>query len=161
MEEWINRADVKAALHVVHQPFGGSWVECAGDYDWSYSTSGENKVTAYYEPLFHNLPADRFKVLIFSGIEDIAVVTPAETQQCVAEISTAAVGERTQDWAPWRRNGSPIGYWEAYERLTYATIKGAGHMAPTNQPVAAAQMLYRWLNHNDLSIPVEESLFAP
>lgn len=162
LERWLNRADVKAALHVnvTHAPLGGSWTECTEGHGWSYATSETNVVTAYYEPLFRHLDASRFRVLVYSGIEDIGVVTPAETQQCVAELSAAAVGNRTQHWQPWRRDGTPLGYWEAHERLTFATIKGAGHMAPTNQPVAAAQMLYRWLLHNDLGHSATDRLFA-
>jgi len=160
LEQWLNRSDVQWALHVAHAPLGGAWTECASAHGWSYETSGTNVVKAYYEPLFQKLNASRFRVLVYSGIEDIGVVTPAETQQCVAELHSSAVGNHTRQWGPWRRDGTPLGYWEASERLTFATIKGAGHMAPTNQPVASAQMLYRWLHHNDLEHPVREGLFV-
>lgn len=83
-------------------------------------------------------------MLIYSGIEDIGVVTPAETQQCLAELGESSRGKPTNAWEVWRLDGTPLGYWQAWERLTFATVKGAGHMVPTNQPLTSMQMLYRW-----------------
>jgi len=152
-QEYLNRADVQEALHVTQMPAAGYWSECTDGDWWQYEQPWPpvNVLTAYYEPLFAELPASQFRVLIYSGVEDIGVVTLAETQQCLAELGASSRGKATAAWAPWRMNGSPLGYWQAWERLTYATVKGAGHMAPTNQPASTFEMLYRWWGSNNLT----------
>ena len=43
---------------------------------------------------------------------------------------------RTRPWTPWRRDGILLGYWEQFERYTFATVKGAGHTVPQYMPLA-------------------------
>jgi carboxypeptidase C (cathepsin A) len=59
-------------------------------------------------------------------------------------------------WRPWTkadRSGEPavLGYVTEYaHNFSYATIKGAGHMAPTFRPAAALEMLTRFLTRRSL-----------
>ena len=51
----------------------------------------------------------------------------------------AAVGaaRRTAPWRPWTVNGITAGYWEEFDRYTFATVKGAGHTVPQYQPLTS------------------------
>merc|ERR1711988_406830 len=87
---------------------GGNWQECAGgnagSANWAYYSSNANTITSYYEPLFEMFDKEKFKVLVYSGDEDIATVPHPETQQCLAEMSDVK-GERIFEWGNWRING--------------------------------------------------------
>ena len=73
----------------------------------------------------------------------------------LAELGERSRGKPTTAWEPWRLDGTPLGYWQSWERLTYATVKGAGHMAPTNQPLSTFEMLHRWLGQDSLADPAD------
>jgi serine carboxypeptidase-like clade II len=46
-------------------------------------------------------------------------------------------------WHPWHVDGQVGGYRLGYEGLTFATVRGAGHMVPYTQPSRALE-LFRW-----------------
>jgi carboxypeptidase C (cathepsin A) len=151
-QAYLNRDDVMAALHVdKNKLLGGQWVECTESTQWKYEHSDKNILTSFYHPLFANDP--KFRVLIYSGPEDIATVPHADSQQCLHELVGAMpkTFKRTQNWGPWRADGILLGYSVSWGRLSFATVKGAGHMVPTNQPFAAYTMLTRWLADGNLT----------
>jgi len=55
-----------------------------------------------------------------------------------------------QELKPWFVNGTEAGLTRTAKGLTYATIHGAGHMAPHDKPVEALAMVSKWLNEEDL-----------
>eukprot|EP00928_Gymnodinium_smaydae_P083175 TRINITY_DN66423_c0_g1_i1.p1 TRINITY_DN66423_c0_g1~~TRINITY_DN66423_c0_g1_i1.p1 ORF type:complete len:518 (-),score=31.33 TRINITY_DN66423_c0_g1_i1:218-1771(-) len=155
LHDFLNRRDVQDALHIQHAPLGGEWIDCTSDPRWNYNISNVNILKTYYEPLFAALPPSKFSVLIFSGDEDIATVPHATTQRCLAELPPM---NQTQAWTPYRHNGIVIGYWEAYERYTFATVKGAGHTVAQYQPLAGYQLFSRWLTRKNLTEEVKPDL---
>jgi serine carboxypeptidase-like clade I len=65
-------------------------------------------------------------MLHFSGDVDGAVPT-AGTQAWIATLQWDIV----EEWRPYMVNGQVAGYLESYAgNLTFATVHGAGHMAP-------------------------------
>ena len=52
---------------------------------------------------------------------------------------------RVSNFTPWSHNGITGGYYERFERYSFATIKGAGHTAPQYQPVLTFELIARWL----------------
>jgi len=161
--EFMNRADVQRALRIRRPPplAGGVWVDCTDDSDpmWRYTPSHTNSLTAYWEPLFARFPADRFRVLVFSGDEDLGTVPHAITQRCLSELPSMS---RTRPWTPWRRDGILLGYWEEFDRYTFATVKGAGHTVAQYMPLAGMELFDRWLRNGDLTEvpPVPETSAA-
>jgi serine carboxypeptidase-like clade 2 len=47
-------------------------------------------------------------------------------------------------------DGQVGGYTQGYQGLTFATVRGAGHMVPGTQPDRALAMVQRWTNGDPL-----------
>jgi hypothetical protein len=138
LHNYLNRADVQNALKVQGKIV---WNQCSTTL--KYSIAG-NSMIPYYENFFVNKPG--FKILVYSGDQDILTVPFAFTQPCIAQLS----GKLVTEWQPWFVNGATAGYVEQYDKYTYATIKGAGHEAPLYQPLLSFQMIQRFLTNGVL-----------
>lgn len=44
------------------------------------------------------------------------------------------------DYSPWHVNGQVAGFVKHYDGITFMTVKGSGHMVPTDKPAEALQM---------------------
>jgi serine carboxypeptidase-like clade 1 len=68
----------------------------------------------------------KYRMLFYSGDIDGAVPTIG-SQKWISTLGW----ETTEDWRPYIVNNQVAGYLEAYDgNLTFATVHGAGHMAP-------------------------------
>lgn len=151
MATYLNRRDVQAALHVrPGKAASEPWTACAGDW-LKYNATGRNVLTAYYEPIFRMTDASRFHVLVVSGDEDIATIPYANTAACLAELSESGAVRRIGPWRPWTVNGITAGYWESFDRYTFATVKGAGHTVPQYQPLTTFELLSWWFRNVSLT----------
>ncbi|KAL5713049.1 sinapoylglucose--choline O-sinapoyltransferase [Ranunculus cassubicifolius] len=57
----------------------------------------------------------------------------------------------SEDWRPWIVEGQIAGYTRTYtNNMTYATVKGAGHIAPEYKPKECLSMVKRWLSYEPL-----------
>eukprot|EP00928_Gymnodinium_smaydae_P005512 TRINITY_DN11876_c0_g2_i1.p1 TRINITY_DN11876_c0_g2~~TRINITY_DN11876_c0_g2_i1.p1 ORF type:complete len:539 (-),score=37.56 TRINITY_DN11876_c0_g2_i1:357-1919(-) len=149
MSDYLNRRDVQQALHVrVDKLVSPQWTDCAGDWI-HYTKSNANVLTSYFEPLFNLTDPTQFRVLIMSGDEDIGTCPGVITQACLSEL--AGHVKRTSTWRPWMHNGITAGYYEQFDRYTYATVKGAGHTVPQYQPLTSFQLITRWLANVSLN----------
>nr|XP_019069231.1 serine carboxypeptidase-like 18 isoform X2 [Solanum lycopersicum] len=55
------------------------------------------------------------------------------------------------DWRPWNVNNQVSGYTRSYSnKMTYATVKGAGHTACTDKPEECFVMFKRWISDDPL-----------
>jgi len=150
MATYLNRADVQAALHIrADKVLTKPWTDCAGD-DITYTASSVNVLSNYLRPIFNATTPEQFRVLIFSGDEDIATCPAPITQACLGELDADVV--RTAPWQPWTFNGITAGYFEQFDRYTFATVKGAGHTVPQYQPKTTFQLISRWLANASLVV---------
>lgn len=84
--------------------------------------------------------------LIYSGDHDMAVPHTGSE----AWTSSLRLQELTS-WRPWYTavdtdsERQVAGYVVEYEGLTYATVKGAGHMVPQNKPKEALELFRRFI----------------
>eukprot|EP00656_Telonema_subtile_P032501 TRINITY_DN3570_c0_g1_i2.p1 TRINITY_DN3570_c0_g1~~TRINITY_DN3570_c0_g1_i2.p1 ORF type:complete len:398 (+),score=65.46 TRINITY_DN3570_c0_g1_i2:332-1525(+) len=149
MATYLNRADVQQALHVrVDKVFTKPWTDCAGD-QISYTQSSVNVLTNYLQPIFNATTPESFKMLIFSGDEDIATCPASITQACLGELQPGV--QLKSSWQPWTHNGITAGYYEEYDRYTFATVKGAGHTVPQYQPMTSFELIQRWFANSTVS----------
>eukprot|EP00927_Polykrikos_kofoidii_P054523 TRINITY_DN48935_c0_g1_i1.p1 TRINITY_DN48935_c0_g1~~TRINITY_DN48935_c0_g1_i1.p1 ORF type:complete len:493 (-),score=39.59 TRINITY_DN48935_c0_g1_i1:112-1590(-) len=144
MATYLNRRDVQEALHVRSDRMASPiWTDCAGEWI-NYTSSHDNVLTSYFEPLFAATEPSSFRILVFSGDEDIATCPGPITQACLGELSPNVT--RISKWRPWTtHNGITAGYFEMFDRYTYATVKGAGHTVPQYQPRTTFQLMSRWI----------------
>ncbi|KAI0347016.1 peptidase S10 serine carboxypeptidase [Trametopsis cervina] len=58
---------------------------------------------------------------------------------------TGSEGYAAQDWRDWGVDGQKAGETKSSGVLTFATIRGAGHMVPHDKPAESFAMVSRWL----------------
>lgn len=145
---WYNRADVKNAIHAKASI---TWSECTSNINYTMTNPD---ILDYLTVIFREKPS--LNILYYSGDVDIATVPFAFTQECLYQLRRPLVSQ----WKPWYLPGtnSVAGYVEAFDRFTYATIKGAGHEVPEYQPAEAYYVFENFLKNQ--RIPNVKPAFA-
>jgi serine carboxypeptidase-like clade 1 len=137
MTTYLNRADVKAALHV--EP-SLSWAICA---EINYTSDIPDVVDVYA-----TLIAASKKVLVYNGNTDMAVPYTG-TRHWIK----AAGFKATRKFAAWNYATKAFPYGEQtagwavqYEQhMWFAEVNGAGHMVPQFEPAVAFDMFRRFI----------------
>ncbi|CAL1397622.1 unnamed protein product [Linum trigynum] len=137
-KHWVNDKLVQKALHIREGKIE-EWEVCnrRSDYEHDISTSFVYHV---------NLSIKGYRSLIYSGDHDM-VIPYIGTQAWIRALNYSIV----EDWRSWHVKGQVAGYMRTYSNgMTYATVKGGSHIAPTNRPVECYAMFQRWINHKSL-----------
>lgn len=79
-------------------------------------------------------------MLVYSG--DIDAIVPVTGSRRWIESLQLPV---RRPWHQWHVDGQVAGFEVQYEGLTFATVRGAGHMVPYTQPGRAAALFRRFL----------------
>jgi len=139
VDAYLNRDDVRAALHASDD--AGTWKVCANIL---YSFGRESMIP-YYETFINQTD---YHVMVFSGDAD-TVVNFVGTEEWILSLALPAI----EKWTPWyysrldSANNPQVGGWRVrYEGLSFATVKGAGHMVPWWQPAPALELFTNFLN---------------
>jgi len=140
-EKYLNRADVKAALHVSGSPL--DWALCSSvlSYKSEFGSGGGGDSMI---PIYQQL-SGQYRMLVYNGDTD-GCVNFMGSQNCVA-----AVGNDVEKaWHPWHYTNAAgpqvAGYVTQYAKnLTFITVRGAGHMVPQWKPQEALIMLDTFL----------------
>uniref|UniRef100_A0A5B7AEW3 Putative serine carboxypeptidase-like 18 n=2 Tax=Davidia involucrata TaxID=16924 RepID=A0A5B7AEW3_DAVIN len=138
---WANMKEVQEALNVRNETVE-FWTHCNSSLDYT------NLVTSSVE--YHlNLTSVGLRALIYSGDHDLSIPTLA-TQEWLASLNITL----DSSWRGWSIDGQTAGYVKKYTNndfsLTYATIKGAGHIAPEYKPKECYTMVDRWFAYYPL-----------
>eukprot|EP00879_Flechtneria_rotunda_P012708 GHRR01013270.1.p1 GENE.GHRR01013270.1~~GHRR01013270.1.p1 ORF type:complete len:474 (+),score=176.66 GHRR01013270.1:695-2116(+) len=165
---WLNNPAVRRALHAAPIQVTGKWTICSDRIH--YTANGGSML-----PIHRQLTKEAgLCALIYSGDHDLCVPHTG------SEAWTAAIHhyhhdsdmpDRTVDgisddmhdsrahgvakpWQPWFSSAQPpqvAGYLVEYTSgLTYATVKGAGHMVPQTRPLEALDMFTRFIQGKPL-----------
>ncbi|KEH29043.1 putative peptidase S10, serine carboxypeptidase, alpha/Beta hydrolase [Medicago truncatula] len=132
--KWFSDESVRKALHIREGTIG-KWERC-------YRTDFEREIFSSVE--FHaNLSKKGYRSLIYSGDHDV-VVPFISTQAWIRDLNYSIV----DDWRSWFVNGQVGGYTRTYSnQMTYATVKGSGHIAPEYTPELCFPMFTRWISN--------------
>ncbi|KAI4337066.1 hypothetical protein L6164_015524 [Bauhinia variegata] len=135
---WANDDDVRKALRI-RKGTKGQWVRCNTGIPFTY-----NIPTSFQ---YHvNLSKKGYRSLIYSGDHDL-IVPFLGTQAWIRSLNYSIV----DDWRQWSVDGQVAGYTRTYSnRMTFATVKGAGHTAPEYKPKECLAMYSRWLSYKPL-----------
>ncbi|XP_021839164.2 serine carboxypeptidase-like 13 [Spinacia oleracea] len=135
---WMNERSVQDALHVRKGTIG-EWIRCNYAFHYSYEVSSS-------VPYHVKLSAEGFRSLIYSGDHDM-IVPFLGTQAWIRSLNYSIV----DDWRKWLVDGQIAGFTRTYaNKMTFATIKGAGHTAPEYKPKQCASMFMRWIRGEHL-----------
>lgn len=82
-----------------------------------------------------------YKILFFSGDTDGAVPTYG-SRQWIKQLNLKVKNA----WRPWITDGQVSGFVVNYEGLDFATVHGAGHMAPQWKRKDVTKMFTNWIH---------------
>jgi carboxypeptidase C (cathepsin A) len=172
LTQWLNRDDVRAAIHVVSQQ---EMKDMYGDSERSYlwrdcgmkNVDYERGATSTLLPRFPAL-IERYHVLIFSGDVD-ACVPYIGTQSWTADVAAENQYTPVDQWHPWTVDGQVGGYVSSWrtaddKEFTFATVYHAGHMVPKDEPVKGLALFDRFIGQkgwNPTVTPIEVSSQQP
>ncbi|CAN0873325.1 Serine carboxypeptidase-like 18 [Linum grandiflorum] len=135
---WADDKAVRKALHV-RKDTVEKWSRC------NYRPDYTKDVTSSF--MYHvSLSTKGYRSLIYSGDHDL-IVPSMGTQAWIQALNYSIV----EDWRSWHVDGQVAGYTTSYSNgMTFATIKGAGHIAPEYKPNECSLMFKRWIDHEPL-----------
>ncbi|XP_064477224.1 lysosomal protective protein-like [Ornithodoros turicata] len=137
LTEYLNRKDVKAALHVEESPL--KWVLCSSAVHSNYAV----QYSTMSEVVKKLADTGRVRALIYNGDFD-SVCDYLGDQWFVDSLGY----EATSGYNQWLVDGQVAGYHRTHKgNLTFLTVKGAGHMVPEDKPKEALQMITRFLRN--------------
>lgn len=144
MINWLNRADVQKALHVNitgHLPEEWNLISPIMTYD---QESMFSDATQHYRNwLVSGSGADKWRILVFSGISDAAVPTRG-TERWVRCLGRPV----TKDWRAWKTSDNQVaGLIVDYDRLSFLTARTTGHTIPTYTPLKGYEFFARWIDN--------------
>jgi len=104
---------------------------------WRYKELAIASQYAYDE--LHKAGSE-IRMLFYSGDKDANVPTIGSVNW-IATLGRAEV----EPWRAYYVNKQVAGYFWRLEGLDFATVHGAGHLVPTNQPEIAKHLLFNWI----------------
>ncbi|KAJ1459029.1 Alpha/Beta hydrolase protein [Pelagophyceae sp. CCMP2097] len=137
---FVDRADIRKALHVGKVDFGKHARDCEkallGDFHVSYRPELETVLNASY------------KVLIYSGQLDVIIGT-ALTERALPFLQwPGAAALADADRAVWRikpTDTEVAGFATQVGNFTRVVVRAAGHIVPGDQPARALDMITRFI----------------
>ena len=134
--EYLNRADVRSDLHIPDEY--PAWDMCNSD------TFIYNILEIGSQWIWEALKGE-VRMIHFSGDVDGAVPTDG-TWRWVQELGREVLDE----FRPYFVGTEVAGFIEEYDGLTYATVHGAGHMAPQFRPKETYHLIFNWINRTPI-----------
>ncbi|KAJ9174871.1 hypothetical protein P3X46_013471 [Hevea brasiliensis] len=141
---WANDKSVQDALHVRRGTIK-QWYRCNNSIPDNTYTYNIGSAADYYK----NLTNYGTQVLIYSADHDL-VVPYISSLEWIDSLNLNV----DYAWRPWFVHGQVAGYTLRNEyhgfRLTFATLKGAGHSPTQYKPVECYNMFERWIHYYPL-----------
>lgn len=133
--KWVQRADVRKAIHVGNYSFG---VEAKKVEEQLKEDIAQSAAFFVSDLLQH------YKVLIYSGQLDIIVAYPL-TENFLQNLNWTGANEyKTAERKIWWVEKELAGYSKTVGNLTEVMVRKAGHMVPLDQPKHAFDMISRF-----------------
>uniref|UniRef100_F6H9L7 Serine carboxypeptidase-like 18 n=1 Tax=Vitis vinifera TaxID=29760 RepID=F6H9L7_VITVI len=140
---WANDESVRAALNV-RNGTKGNWQPCNSSL--TGYTEDVTTTLAYHRNFSHT---SSLRALIYSGDHDMSIPNIG-TQEWIRSLNMTLA----DTWRGWMVDAQVAGYTKRYTygdfSLTYATVKGAGHIPATYKTRQCYEMIERWLAHYPL-----------
>lgn len=137
LETYFNTAAVKSAIHVDKDI---TWVLCAADLN--YTTTVQD-VSQYIEHTWSKVPDSR--VMLYAG--DVDMACNFLGGEMFADALNLPLKEAYTEWTYIAADKTKQvgGWYKKFDRLSWITVKGAGHMVPTDKPIQAYDMFNAFL----------------
>jgi len=133
MALYLNRDEVQKAIHADKT----NWKSLT---NLGYGSMVDDMVSIYQE-IIDNPRTSSWRILIYSG--DFDVVVPfLSTQRWIRCLGRPVV----KPWHSWMIGKQVAGNVIEYDRISFLTIKGAGHMIPYYTPDKGYTFFQRWID---------------
>uniref|UniRef100_F1KPY0 Carboxypeptidase n=1 Tax=Ascaris suum TaxID=6253 RepID=F1KPY0_ASCSU len=143
-EKWLQWDDVRAALHIA--PEAPPYSECNSGVSSNYT-----KQNGDTSPVFDHIVRSGYplRMLVYSGDLDTVCNFIGVEWFIEALVSRFAMNQ-TIAWENWMYMQQIAGYYKRFQyqstfTVDVLTVKGAGHMVPTDRPGPALQMFHNFL----------------
>lgn len=142
--EYLNRKDVREALHIPDEV--RTWNECSLiDYIEQYAILDDGVAPQMRELLASD---SNLTLLIYNGDVDMTC-NPVGNRWFVDDLGRDRIG----DYSMWDIDQQAAGFVQHYDGITYATIRGAGHMVPADKPLEALALIEAFLTSTGHNVP--------
>lgn len=131
---YLNMPEVQRALHVISPV---TWSGCSNVV---YTRYKREDIVASMLPVYQELLQEGLKILIYSGDVDGVVATSA-TRSWIKALNLTI----EMSWYAWNHQNQVGGWTQKYTGLTFATVRGAGHMVPATKPAQALALFESFL----------------
>ena len=139
IEQYFNREDVQAALHVQAKR---QWLVCSDDVSSRYEIQDKGSIWTY-----PTLLKEGIRILVYSG--DTDAIVPFNGNQAWIKNMKLEIEKPWRQWRAFNDQDNVSGYVINYKGLTFCTIKGTGHMAPQWKPKESYYMFSQFLNEEE------------
>jgi carboxypeptidase C (cathepsin A) len=141
LSDYVNRADVRRALNIPDSI--QAWSMCSNEVSSNYHLQLEGSLFIYKILMQYD-----YKILFFSGDTDGAVPTLG-TRRWIETLNMSVKNK----WRQWSVTaGEVAGYIINYNGMDFATIHGAGHMAPQWKRLEVTTLFTNWIH----DLPIAE-----
>lgn len=143
-EIYFNRPDVQKAFHANITGISYNWTSCSNTLFMNWQDSAFTML-----PIYKELISAGLQIWLFSGDVD-AVVPVTGTRYGIEHLNL----KKKEKWFSWYVDGQVGGRCQAYDGLTFVTIRNAGHEVPYTQPKRGYVLIESFLTSNiNLSLP--------
>lgn len=138
LKKYLSQPEVRQALHIPSSV--QDWDICSVDVELGYK-----RLYTTMRPQILQLINGGLRGLIYNGDVDMACNFLGD------EWFSNGLGLQViENFEKWKYNDQVAGFAKYYDRLTYLTIKGSGHMVPQDKPGPAYKMISSFLNNQRL-----------
>uniref|UniRef100_A0A667YHR5 Carboxypeptidase n=1 Tax=Myripristis murdjan TaxID=586833 RepID=A0A667YHR5_9TELE len=135
---YLNNPYVKAALHISPQAL--NWTICSAEVNLNYGRLYMDVRKQYLKLL----GALKYRVLVYNGDVDMACNFLGD--EWFVESLHQQVEVKRRPWVYSDADGQQVGgFVKEFNNIAFLTVKGSGHMVPTDKPVAAYAMFSRFI----------------
>ncbi|XP_045816122.1 serine carboxypeptidase-like 42 [Trifolium pratense] len=142
---YLNSPEVQKALHANRTKLPYPWSMCSNVLNYSETDPNIDML-----PILKRIVQNHIPVLIYSGDQD-SVVPLLGTRTLIRELAHDLKFKITDPYRVWFHNGQVGGWVTEYGNLlTFATVRGAGHMVPYAQPSRALHLFSSFVGNRRL-----------
>lgn len=135
---YLNNPFVKAALHI--SPNALDWQICSAEVNLNYNRLYMDVRKQYLKLL----GAMKYRVLVYNGDVDMACNFLGD--EWFVESLQQEVQVKRRPWTYNTGESQQVGgFVKEFSNLAFLTVKGSGHMVPSDKPIAAFSMFTRFL----------------
>eukprot|EP01083_Nonionella_stella_P262425 892369_1 len=139
---WLNRNDVKAALHVKSNI---EWTICSNTLHYQSIWSGN--MNPIYDQIF--TMDKNIYMTMYNG--DTDTVCNFLGDQWFMDDRNLTTVANWREWYYTDTAGQQVGGWtKDFDRVHFVTVRGAGHMVPQYRPASALKMFQYFLENKNL-----------